>query len=218
MHNYAPLKALEHFTQADRDIRAALKANPYDPRYLERRGAIALRYHHIVNALPEESRCALPVSEIVSVAEARGFLKQAVQRAGPDRKISVRALNNLAYSYGTSDPPELDDAEECIKQIEREFDAATNDHDNSLPSIQQWPFVMDTVWYIGAKIAYTRRDVANLKQKLELFEVALEKANLLDAEATSLAEHKHEIQNWHSELDASGNNSTAVPAPKTNHQ
>jgi hypothetical protein len=213
MHNYAPLEALEQYAQADRDIRAALKANPYDARYLERRGAIALRYHHTVAALPKESHSAVPITDIASVAEARGFLKQAVQRAGPDRKISVRALNNLAYSYGTSDPPELHEAEECIKQIEREFDAATNDHDESLPSIQQWPFVMDTVWYIGARIAYTRGDAESLKQKRELFEVALEKANLLEAEATSIAEHIREIQNWQSELNGAGTNSTRIPSP-----
>ena len=209
MHNYASLQALEQFVLADNHIRAALKANPYDARYLERRGAIALRYHHTVSSLPKEWLAELPNADIASITEARGFLNQAVQRAGHDRKISVRALNNLAYSYATSDPPELEEAETAVKQIETEFDAATNDQDNSLPNIERWPFVMDTIWYIGAMIAYKRHDAERLSHKRQLFERALETANLLEREANSIADHIREIQNWQSELNAS--NAKALP-------
>jgi len=202
MHNFPPAEALEHYIQADTDIRAALKANPYDPRYLERRGAIALRYHHTLTRVNKKSSAALPSKEIAGILEARGFLKQAVQRAGDDRKIRVRALNNLAYSYGTNDPPELEEAEECIKQIEVQFDEATNDPDHSLPNIHQWPFVMDTVWYIGAKIAYSRGNVTELRRNRDRLQTALAEANLLEAETKAIEAHLRYIQTWETELAA----------------
>ena len=201
MHDYPPAIALKHYIQADSDIRAALKTNPYDPRYLERRGAIALRYHHTLSLVPKESFASLPKADIAGVSEARGILKQAVQRGAHDPKIRVRALNNLAYSFGTGDAPELDEAEECIKQIEREFDAATSDGANLLPDdVEQWPFVMDTIWYIRAKIARSRCDVNEVKSNRERLQTALDRVLLLPAETKAIEAHLRNIHNWETEL------------------
>lgn len=201
MHDYPPAIALKHYIQADSDIRAALKTNPYDPRYLERRGAIALRYHHTLSLVPKESLASLPKADIAGVSEARGILKQAVQRGAHDPKIRVRALNNLAYSFGTGDAPELDEAEECIKQIEREFDAATSDGANLLPDdVEQWPFVMDTIWYIRAKIARSRCDVNEVKSNRERLQTALDRVLLLPAETKAIEAHLRNIHNWETEL------------------
>jgi hypothetical protein len=201
MHDYPPVIALKHYIQADADIRAALKTNPYDPRYLERRGAIALRYDHTLSLVPKEQMAALPRADIASVTEARGILKQAVQRGVHDPKIRVRALNNLAYSFGTGDAPELEEAEECIKQIEKEFDTATTEGANSLPDdIEQWPFVMDTIWYIRAKIARSRGDANEVKTNRERLQTALDRVLLLPAETKAIEAHLRNIQNWETEL------------------
>jgi len=201
MHDYPPVIALKHYIQADADIRAALKTNPYDPRYLERRGAIALRYDHTLSLVPKEQMAALPRADIASVTEARGILKQAVQRGVHDPKIRVRALNNLAYSFGTGDAPELEEAEECIKQIEKEFDTATSEGANSLPDdIEQWPFVMDTIWYIRAKIARSRGDANEVKTNRERLQTAMDRVLLLPAETKAIEAHLRNIQNWETEL------------------
>jgi hypothetical protein len=200
MHGYPPAIAREHFIDADSDIRAALKVNPYDPRYLERRGAIALRYHYNSSLIPKDSLKRLPKADIANITEARGFLKQAVSRGGHDPKIRVRALNNLAYSFGTSDPPELKEAAKCITQIEKEFDTATSDGANELPDLEQWPFVMDTIWYIGAKIAHSEGNADELRRNRERLQTAVDRANLLEAEAKNIEEHILEIQSWENEL------------------
>jgi hypothetical protein len=211
MHVDDPEYALRQYISANANIRDALAANPYDARYLKRSGTISLQYHETKRRLARlgktgEPHIAAADGSIVSEAEAIGFLKEAIRRAKNDGKIRVRALNNLAYTFGTSDPPRLKEAEECIKQIEAEFDAATKNPNNSLPDKEKWPFVMDTIWYIGAKIAYARRDANNLKRNLDLLKVALEKASLLEAEKRAIETHIREALEWQRELERHGDN------------
>lgn len=204
MHNEDPSDALQHYIQANANILEALRANPYDPRYLKRRGTITLKYHQARRRLFElgiPKEALVEATDIASEAEAIGFLKYAASHAKTDRRTRVRALNNLAFTYGTSEPPRLEEAEDCIRQIEREFELATNEPDNSLPEIDDWPFVMDTFWYIGAKIAYSRGDATELKRNAERLHIALEKSNTLDAEKRAIEAHIREIQELQNKLD-----------------
>ena len=201
MHNADPSDALQQYIHANRYILDALRANPYEARYLKRRATITLRYHDAKRRLgtPEES--VVEPKDIASEEDAIGFLKQAVKRAKKeDRKTRVRALNNLAYTYGTSEPPRLEEAEECIKQIEREFDEATNEPEHSLPDIIEWPFVMDTIWYIGAKIAYARGNAKELKDNAERLQFSVEKVKLLPTEEEAVKAHISEIQELQNQL------------------
>jgi hypothetical protein len=210
MHGADPLDALQQYIHAHRNIVDALRANPYDARYLKRRGTITLRYHYATKKLGIPNESVSDSKDIASEDDAIGFLKQAVKRAKKDdRKTRVRALNNLAFAYGTSEPPRLEEAEECIKQIEKEFDEATNEPENSLPDIIDWPFVMDTIWYIGAKIAYARRDAKSLKDNAERLQFAVEKVKLLPTEEEAVKAHISELQELQNQLASVSNDNSS---------
>ena len=209
MHGADPSDALQQYIHAHRNIMDALNANPYDARYLKRRGTITLQYHDATRKIGMPNESVSEAKDIASEDDAIGFLKQAVKRAKKDdRKTRVRALNNLAFTYGTSEPPRLEEAEECIKQIEKEFDEATSEPENSLPDIIDWPFVMDTIWYVGARIAYARKDAKALKDNAERLQFAVEKVKLLPTEEEAVKAHISEIQELQNQLaDVSTDNS-----------
>ena len=209
MHREDLLDALKQYTAANNNILAALKINPYDARYLNRRGTITIQYHDTRKKLEQQGKfeAAAAANNMAREDEAIGFLKQAVKYAGNHRKLRVRALNNLAYAYGMSEPPQLDEAEKCIKQIEIEFDAAINESDPSIPEKEKWPFVMDTMWYLGARIAYSRGDAKELKRNADLLKVALDKVRLMESEENDIRGHIREVEEMQNKLGVNNGDS-----------
>jgi hypothetical protein len=186
----------------------ALKANPIDPRYLDRQGTTALEYHDIVRQLEGNGETVPPEIlnskiRISSETEAFGFLEQALNRAGNDRKLRVRILNNLAYSYGTIEPPNLQKAEEFHKQVINELGNVKQDNSNPLPEFEKWQFVMDTRWYIGAKLAFFKENVGELQHSIDNLVSLQQKASLNDSERRVIKSHLDETREWLDKLRAS---------------
>jgi len=186
----------------------ALKQNPIDPRYLNTQGTTALEYRSILDKLNDEGE-AIPQeilnskTRISSEVEAFGFLEQALHRVGDDRKLRVRILNNLAYSYGTTEPPNLEKAEEFLQQVIDELSGVKPDQNNILPEFEKWQFVIDTRWYIGAKLAYSKGNVAELEKSIENLVSLHEKASLNDSERRDISAHLNETREWLDKLKES---------------
>lgn len=193
--------ALVQYVWAAKLMREALKANPSEPRFLDRQGTTALECHYILRKLadrgespPEE--VLNDVAKISSEAEAFGFLEQALKKAGSDRKMRVRILNNLAYSYGTTEPPNLEKAEKFHKEIIDELELVKQNPDSTLPEFERWQFVMDTRSYIGAKLAYAKKDAAELEQNIGNLVSLHEKASLTETERRVIKSHLDEAAEW----------------------
>lgn len=199
--NESDQNALKQYLWAIELMWEALKANPIDPRYLDRQGATALEYHYILRKLacrgetvPEEvSKCKIRISNEV---EALGFLEQALKKAGDNRKLRVRVLNNLAYSYGTIEPPNLEKAEEFHKQVVHELSGVNQDNNSTLPEFEKWQFVMDTRWYIGAKIAFFKKNVVELEDSIQNLVSLHDKASLNESERRAIRAHLNETREW----------------------
>ena len=193
--------ALRQYAWATELMWEALKVNPIDPRYLDRQGITALEYHSIVRNLegggePGPPEILNSKTRISSESEALGFLEQALHRAGDDRKLRVRILNNLAYSYGTIEPPNLQKAEEFHKQVINELSDVKQDRNSTLPEFEKWQFVMDTRWYIGAKIAYFKENAVELQNSIDNLVSLQEKASLNESERRVISSHLEETREW----------------------
>lgn len=193
--------ALGQYMWATRLMWEALKANPAEPRFLDRQGTTALECHYILRKLadrgespPEEFLAG--ETKISSEVEAFGFLEQALKKAGNDPKLRVRILNNLAYSYGTIEPPNLEKAEKFHKEIIDELELVKQNPNSELPEFERWQFVMDTRWYIGAKLAYAKKDAAELEHNIANLVELHEKASLTDSERRVIKSHLDEATEW----------------------
>jgi hypothetical protein len=201
--------ALRQYLWAIELMWEALKVNPIDPRFLDRQGVTALEYHYILNKLEEDGE-QVPEeikqnpTRISSEAEAFGFLEQALKKTDDNnRKMRVRILNNLAYSYGTSEPPNLEKAEQFHKQVVNELSGVNLDNNGTLPEFEKWQFVMDTRWYIGAKLAYFKENVADLEESIRNLISLHDKASLNESERRVIKAHLNETKEWLDKLKES---------------
>jgi tetratricopeptide (TPR) repeat protein len=193
--------ALEQYVWAIELMWEALHENPPDPRYLNRQGTLALECHFLLRKLNDLGE-VLPEkilnneTNISSEQEALGFLEQALKKAGNDRKLRVRILNNLAYSYGTLEQPNLEKAEHFHNQVIDELRGVKQNKNDTLPEFEKWQFVMDTRWYIGAKISYFKKDVVELENNIENLVLLHQKASLNDSDRKFIKSHLNETREW----------------------
>jgi hypothetical protein len=192
---------LVQYMRAIRLMWEALKVNPTEPRYLDRQGTTALECHYILRKLaglgedaPEE--ILNDETKISSESEALGFLESALKKAGNDRKLRVRILNNLTYSYGTIEPPNLEKAEKFHTEIVDELSLVKQNPNSTLPEFEKWQFVMDTRWYIGAKLAYSKKDAIELENNIRNLVSLHDKASLTDSERRAITSHLDEASEW----------------------
>lgn len=194
-----PREAIKGFISAYDHIRQAIKFDYSDARFLERQAVIALYYADARKELTNLSESELEQidqggKDVIGEPHAIQLLIQAERRAGKDRKLRVRALNNLAFVYVIADPPQLDQAVACVNEIQKEFDQALERKDDSLPDPERWPFVVDTLWYIRAKIAFSLNDLDTLDSAIDGFQGLLDKAVLLPPERKTVEAHLKEVK------------------------
>lgn len=194
-----PAEALKRYISAYKHIQQAIRLDPSDARFLERQATIALHYHEVreqfaVARESEQARIDGEGKEIVSKEQAIQLLIQAERRAGKDRKLRVRALNNLAFTYVTNEPPQVREAAECIDKIQQEFDEAVDRKDDLLPEPEKWPFVMDTIWYVRALVASANNDVGMLDSTINGLQGVLSNAVLLPQERKIIESHLRKVR------------------------
>jgi hypothetical protein len=200
--------ALVNYLWATELMWEALRANPYDPRYLKRQGTIALECHYLINEIKKRGQ-QLPEQlikgevKLATETEALGSLEQALKRV-PEKpgakQLRVRILNNLAYSYGTLDEPNLEKAEKYLQAVVEELSDVKENPNSILPEFEKWQFVMDTRWYIGAKLAYSRHDLNALEESIANLINLRDRAGLNTSEKHFIESHLADSREWLAEL------------------